>query len=613
MRYKKLHIAFIFLSFTPFFAVGQIKSITTYYDIDSTLVKEIININTENQLTGRYESFFASGGKKAVGFYEDNKPDSLWNYYYENGNIKAKGFLKSGKKTGTWEHFYENGHIRMTGEMSGEKRVGKWTFYYENGKEKSIGIYENNEKEKIWNYFYEDGKLKAQAYYEKGSGEYKELYPSGALKMEGYNNKQKSSGKWKYYYESGELQAEGFFKVGSKTGSWKYYHKNGNISAVGNFVNGRKNGLWKYYYGDGKLRSEGIEKDGQKEGSWKLYYESGATKGQGNFDSGSGKYFEFYENGKQKSSGNVLNGKNEGKWVYFNESGHEEGYAIFRRGIGKYKGYYEDGSIKMEGTIEDNKRTGIWKLYNTDGSIAGYYKPVYEDDKPIFKTAESFERDKKFDKPEYRVRKNRSRYFKPVVNEYKGIAVSTNPMLGFIGFIPLSFERYTQERLGYELTVSYLNAPFLKRKSKLGIDDNYYIGFSLSFRQKLYSKDRSTGMFYFGHQVYYGNLNHSVKVNEPAISAQSFTAKENNYSYDLLIGTRWLKNPENGGFTWDAHIGIGIGYQSFIRDSNPALNPTINSYFNEVDGNGLFFPIRFGITLGYLGPKKNTTPIKIKS
>lgn len=607
-RWSNIVLLFVFLSVTSTYGQKN-KTITTYYDVDSLLVKEIITTNSDNQLVGLYESFFASGGKKAIGNYKNNKPDSLWIYFYENGHLKTKGYLDSGKKKGEWTHFYENGHIRMSGEMSGEKRTGKWIFYYENGKEKSIGIYENNQKEKIWNYFYEDGKLKAQAFYEQGSGEYREMYPSGALKMEGYNNNQKSIGKWKYYYESGELQAEGLFKNGSKSGSWKYYHKNGKVSATGNFSEGRKNGLWRYYYPDGKLRSEGIERDGQKEGFWKLYYESGETKGEGNFDAGTGKYFEFYENGKQKATGNVLNGKNEGKWIYFNESAQEEGYAIFRRGVGIYKGFYENGGLKMEGTIDNNKRIGIWKLYNTDGSLAGYYKPVYEDDRPIFKTAESFRNEQKFDKPEYRIRKNKSRYFKPIVNEYKGYAIGSNPLLSFLGFIPLSIERYTQERLGYELTVSYKRSPFFKSTANISENDPYNQGFSINFRQKLYSKDRSSGMFYFGHQMSYENLNHTIKtINQPV---NSLMAKEHNYSYDVLIGTRWLKNPENGGFTWDIHIGVGIGNKSFTRNYNPSAFS--DEYFNEVDDSGFFIPIRFGLTFGYLGPKKNTTPLKIKS
>ncbi|MEL7148806.1 MAG: toxin-antitoxin system YwqK family antitoxin, partial [Bacteroidota bacterium] len=415
-------------------------------------------------------------------------------------------------------------------------------------------------------------------------------------------------GKWKFYYETGELQAEGFFKNGSRSGNWKYFHLNGQLSATGNYSKGRKDGLWKYYYEDGKLRSEGIERDGQKEGFWKLYYESGETKASGNFDAGSGKYFEFYENGKQKSTGNVVNGKHEGKWLYYNEAGQEEGYAIFRRGVGKYQGYYENGALKMEGELENSKRVGIWKLYNTDGSLAGYYKPVYENDRPIFKTAESFVDDNRFDKPGYRVKKKKSRYFNPKVNEYRGYVFSTNPLMGYLGFIPVSLERYKQERLGYELSVAYHRSPFFSSFAKVNDGDPFYTGFSVSMRQKLYSEYGSTGMFYFGHQATFRHLNYSLRTNNPTNDLLS--AVEKNYTYDLLVGTRWLKDPDNGGITWDVHLGMGIGHKSFTRNYDTGL---YEGYYAEQDDEGLIFPIRFGLTVGYIIPRKRTSPVKIKS
>ncbi len=582
-------------------------TLVTYYDIDSLLLKEKIVVSEGNILNGKYESYFASGGKKVMGFYYNNKPDSLWEYYHENGKLKSAGHLKNGEKIGAWKHYFENGNLRMQGFMKGEKRNGNWKFYYENGEEKAIGFYHNNQKEKVWNYFFEDGKLKAQAFYKNGSGEYKELYPSGALKLEGFNSNQKSVGKWRYYYESGELEAEGFFKNGAKNGNWKYFHKNGNISAKGNFANGSKEGLWKYYYEDGQLYSEGIESESQKDGFWKLYYESGERKAEGEFQNGTGKYFEFYENGKQKSTGKVVKGKNEGRWIYFDELGNEEGYAIFRRGVGSYKGFYEDGTLRMEGTIENNKRVGIWKLYNQDTTLAGYYKPIYEEDRPSFKIAESFVKDEKFDKPEYRVKKDKVRFFKPKINEYKGYIISTNPLMSFLGLLPFAIEKYTQERLGYELTVSYLREPFFQRVSRITPESPYNKGFSFSFRQKLYHEDSRSGMFYFGHQITTQFLEHRATTTTPQ---GTLTASQNAYSYDLFIGTRWLKNPSNGGFTWDAYIGIGFGYQSFNR-SFEGIN-VANDPFLDIDNSGLIVPIRFGLTFGYLSPRKKTSLPKVK-
>ncbi len=587
-------------------AYGQM--ITTYYDLDSSLIKEEYEVNNleEFQLNGVYKSYYYSGKLKSIGKYSNNKPDGLWKYYYENGGIKTKGQLREGITTGHWQYYYENGSMRMEGELKANKREGEWIFYYENGTEKSRGTYENNAKNGIWNYFYEDSNLKAQAFYENNSGLYKEFYPSGALKMEGYNSNQRSTGKWKYYYETGELQAEGYFRMGAKHGPWKYYHKNGIVSATGGYTEGQKEGLWKYYYEDGKLSSEGIESNGLKEGVWKLYYETGQIKAEGKFDKGSGTFLEFYENGKQKAKGNVLRGKNEGKWIYFNEAGNEEGYALFRRGEGTYKGFYEDGTLKMEGKIKDGKRVGEWKLYNPDGSLAGYYKPIYEDDKPIFRTRESFTRNAQYDKPEYQQEKEKSRYFKPVVNEYKAYIIGSNPIFSIGGWVPIALEFYTQERLGYEVVGTVIRQPFFKNGSGLGLDENFKSGAEFSLRQKFYSPDRQTGMYYFGHQLTITSVTHGKNIMNTAGTNQiSINAQENTFTYDVYIGNRWMNNPGDAGFTWDAFLGVGLGYRDF-QERYDTVEYT-DQYFDHVRKSKIHFPIRFGLNFGYAGPKKKNT------
>ncbi len=589
------------------FASAQ-QVIKTYYNADSTLLHEIYFVNNfeDFELNGSYRAYYYSGELKSTGHYKDNKPTGRWTYYYENGSLKTEGNLNDGNSTGHWIYYYENGNKRMEGQLEKNNRQSEWVFYFENGTEKSRGTYIHNKKNGIWNYFFEDGKLKAQAYYESGSGRYREFYPSGRLKADGFNKDQFSDGKWKYYYEDGELQAEGYFKKGAKHGPWKYYHPNGVLSAIGGYSEGDKNGLWKYYYDDGTLSSEGIEHNGLKEGVWKLYYETGKVKAEGDFEEGSGSFIEFYENGKQKAKGNVLKGKNEGKWIYFNEAGNEEGFAVFRRGEGTYKGFYSDGTLRMEGEIKDGKRVGEWKLYNPDGSLAGYYKPIYEDDKPIFRTSSSIEGDSKYDKPQYKIEKEKSRYFKPVVNEYKAYIIGTNPAFTVAGWLPIGLEFYTQERLGYELMTTIVKQPFYRATSKLEVDQEFRSGFELSFRQKFYSKDRQAGMYYFGHQLTYGSYDHGKRILDlDGETLRTLRASEGNFSYDLFIGNRWMINPGDAGFTWDAYLGVGIGFRSFSREYDIATYP--EDSFDHVNQNKLIVPIRFGINFGYAGPKKKNT------
>jgi antitoxin component YwqK of YwqJK toxin-antitoxin module len=426
--------------------------------------------------------------------------------------------------------------------------------------------------------------------------------------MEGQNVDEESEGQWTYYYETGEKEAEGAFKDGLRDGYWKHYHKNKQVAAEGKFVEGEKNGIWKYYYPDGSVSSEGQMKEDQKDGFWKLYYQSGIIKGEGKYNVGTGEYVEFYESGKQKTKGAIKNGLKEGKWIFYNEDGVEEGFAIYKQGKGEYQSFYPDGAIKMKGQLDDDRRIGKWTLYNPDGSVAGVYRPVYENEKPIFRTSASIHSQKEekesFSKPEYRYRSKKLRYFQPRVNEFRGYIIATNPVWVPFGHIPIAVEYYLQERLGYEIEFFIHNKPFL---AEADIGEINTQGVTLDLRQKFYHDDKKLGMFYFGHQLEGGYLDHVVTKEDDFSDPDNpshieLTASEMQFGYGVFIGNRWMQRVGNAGLTIDLHLGVSVTSRSFTK--NYATSDVNELLFKPLDQRDVFFPIIFGINLGFSGPKR---------
>ncbi|MEQ8470784.1 MAG: hypothetical protein RIC35_06340 [Marinoscillum sp.] len=584
----------------------------TFFDQEQTKVKEIISfLKEDSTLHGKFQSLYQNGSLSVTGYYSNGKSDSLWTYYYENGRVKMKGYYRVGKQNGPWKFYFENGLLKAEGIYLDDVKNGQWAYYFENGEEKSTGIYFKDIKEGIWNYFYEEGSLKAQAYFNHGKGLYREFYPGGDLKTEGINNQGQSEGEWTYFYETGEPEAKGSFVNGLRDGKWEYYHKNGQISAEGRFEKGEKFGTWIYYFPDGSISSEGSMAGDQKDGFWKLYYQTGEVKGESSYDQGSGDHVEYYASGKQKARGAIVDGKKEGKWIYFNEEGLEDGSAVFENGKGGYTGYYPNGVIKMTGAIDDGRRIGQWTLYNPDGSIAGTYTPVYEEQRPIFRTSEALsnaENKRNNDKPEYRYKNKKIHYFNPKINEYKGLIVGTNPLWVFIGHFPIAVEYYIQERMGFEAQLTLLRKPFLTY-DRIKINQVKSIGSDLALRQKFYHDDTSLGMFYFGHQItggfsqYHSYVYDSIS-SPPATFERKLQASEKRIAYGFFVGNRWMERAEDSGLTVDFNVGIAIGRRFFNKDFEPVAQ--FESRFGELNQDDIYLPIIFTLNIGFAGPKRRT-------
>jgi uncharacterized protein len=611
---RKFFIFFLILVWVQT-AEAQLR-IQTFYDKGKTLPKEIYYVkdSTSQILTGSFVSYYLNGRVNTVGQYDNNLAAGVWRYYYENGNIKMEGSMQKNFPYGSWKYYYENGRVSQEGMIDKDKKEGDWVYYYENGRVKSRGKFINNLKEGLWNYSYEDGELKAQVVYAKGSGYYKEFYPSGKIKMEGMIRNGLSDSQWIYYYESGVKQGEGENRNGERHGLWRFYYPNRILSAEGHYEAGHKNGKWSYYHENGMLSSEGVERGGQKDGYWKMYNKDGSFKGESNLVNGSGSYTEYWANENIKIEGYVEKGQNSGKWKYYYEDGVLEGEAIFANGEGEFTGYYKDGSIKMRGLIKDGRNVGIWELFEKNGTLAGYYRPYYEDDKPVYKIMSgdilaSTDSIGNYVKPDYKFRNRQIKYFVPRINEFRGFIFSANPVAPTLGSLPIAVEYYLQERLGHELQYTMIRDPFLTSNKNIPVGDIYKRGFSFAMKQKFYHPDLNFGMFYFGHEIRFTSISHMTNMGlgdlAGDLNLRTITVDENKVEYSLLIGNRWMKffgerwmsEESKTGITIDVFGGLGIGYRYFKQDTFIENDYQV---FDTLNRRRLTLPVRLGITLGYV-------------
>ncbi len=605
----------LFVCFLFFIAgkdlLAQKIVVKTWYSGENSQLKEkyYISDSVTGRLEGLYISYYASGKKEMVGHYHNNIADSIWTYYYENGHIKMRGPVNENSHNGLWEFYYENGQLNKKGLISNNKKEGKWQYFFENGQLKAEGAFLHNIKKGIWDYFYEDGNLKAQAFYINGCGLYKEFYPDGKLKAEGHKHNGKRDSTWNYYYVNGATKATGNFSDGKKDGLWTYFYPNGLTSAQGLYKNGRKNGKWTYFHQNGTISSEGALKDDKKEGYWKIFNEKGKFTGEGIYTSNNGTFREYYESGQLKAEGMIEKDTKNGLWKYYYESGELEGKCLYNHGTGKYTGYYRDGTLKMEGQIENGVNVGLWKLFNKDGSLAGYYRPYYEEDKPIYKLVEKpGEQRGDYTKPAYKYKNKKLRYFVPVINEYRGFILATDPLALVIGKIPFSLEYYMQERLGYELQVQVIRKPFFVKNSNVDLNETYSHGWDLAIKQKFYSPEKRLGMFYFGHEIrvtsinYFSNILDSVSYTPPAYL--TLKKHQTKIEYSILVGNRWMTiysdqwRRNSIGFTIDAFAGIGIGYRYTKNDFNP--EPQYENVFDVINDSKFAVSPRFGINFGII-------------
>lgn len=577
----------------------------TYFDIAKTQIKEsyVVKSPTSSVLHGNYESFYENGNKKSQGQFTENISSGIWTYYYSNDNVKMRGEVKNGSSAGYWEYFYESGKPSMAGNIQDGKRNGPWSLYFVNGMKKSEGDFQLGEKTGVWKYYHESGIVKAHEINHADSSFYAEFYANGNVKMEGRNVNELREGKWTFYYEDGTKEAFGFYRRNKKFGPWSYFNEFGRLSAQGSYINEQTDGIWTYFHENGNVSSQGKFYKDERDGEWKLFYEDGAIKGDGYFELGSGQYQEYYQNGQPKLKGQIVNGMNQGKWQYFYENGKLEGECIFKNGDGDYVGYFSKGPVNMKGKIKDDKKIGIWTLYEIDGEIAGYYRPFYEDGAETFWLAEqsveqkALVQQRKLKSGSYQFKSRRLPYFDSKVNEYQAFIVNYNPIAPVAGLLPIGFEHYIEERLGHELLYHFMRDPFLQNHQNLKIATQYSRGHSIALVQKFYHREQKYGLPYFGHEARYTNRNYYANDLIDSVRSTTNGTIEQKFEYSVFIGSRYMKNSKEGGFTLDFRVGAGAGYRQtdfYLPTSDLLMNT-----FDSINDNKFSYAIRFSLNFGY--------------
>ena len=206
-----------------------------------------------NQLHGKYQSFYHSGNVEFEANYIKDSLSGIYRKYYENGKIAVSQQFTNNKRTGDYLAFFENGDTMTFVKYSNNLKSGIYRAFYSNKKLKETGVYQEDEKVGIWKMFDENGKLILQINAENG-------YQNRAFK----------------FYNKGLLLAEGEFLNDKPYSAFKKYHSNGKHSMVAYYnAEGNLEDTLEEYFSDGSLYKSITFQNGTKTGDYKVYSQNG--------------------------------------------------------------------------------------------------------------------------------------------------------------------------------------------------------------------------------------------------------------------------------------------------------------------------------------------------
>lgn len=598
---RKTHPAFALIFLLSTSAQAQVTRFT-YHDQEKKSVKEIYQVKdtVSNSYHGRYVSYYVNGNIESKGQFVDNETTGVWEFFYETGNLRMKGVLRQNSNYGLWEYYYESGQKSMEGSINGRAREGMWKIFYESGKLKESGSYTDGKRQGLWKTFFEDGALRGEIEYDQDHGRYIEYDHEGKVIAEGPRTGARNVGHWRLYGQGSALSGEGDYVNGKKEGVWSYFYPSGKLSSKGSYKSDEPDGEWTYYFEDGKVSSAGTYVGGQKNGYWSSLHPGGAKKTETMFINGKGEYQEFYPSGKLKVKGMLENGKNTGKWEYFFEDGKKEGECQYVDGKGTYYGYYPSGTLQTKGLMEEDRRVGTWELYEHDGKLSGYYKPIYENGSLAQQITALINKPSPVTPVVSRKSQRGFGYFIPSPSEYKGVILSVNPPMTFLGSLPLGFEFYNEERLGHEFEFEGIRDPFFETDTRVPQNRLFQRGYAIALKQKFYNPLR-TGMWYFAHEIRFTNIGHFANIDffQSSSSLITASASEQRAEYGILLGGRLMRKNDGDGFTIDAYVGYDIGYRSF--DVEPIFTETFRTINQEKFAQTFRLGINFGYSLSFDG------------
>ena len=182
--------------------------------------------------------------------------------YYENGRKKAKGFFNHNKMDSLYLEWYDNGKLSVEGTYNDDQPIGKWTYYYRNG-------YHKMEEEIVdsTNYVMSFWKLDSTQTVKEGNGRTFIYYESTGYLQEFFTYKDGlKHGDFEEYTVRGRPYVIGQYEEDKKVGEWTFYYYLGGLDRKINYVNDKLEGNYIKYYDKGKVNVKGQFNDGRKTG-----------------------------------------------------------------------------------------------------------------------------------------------------------------------------------------------------------------------------------------------------------------------------------------------------------------------------------------------------------
>lgn len=172
----------------------------------------------------------------ATGIHEGQEPDGPWADFYATGSKRAEGYYLDGHRVGTWTRWYENGQLMSKGVMAqsdafGSSRIGVWQYWHWNGQLAAAGAYRDDMFDGKWTFWDLDGNVVCNATMACGGGAYVERYGTGERRCAGPLLRNLRHGHWTFWYKSGRKMSEGECKGGNREGEWIFWKEDGSIAA----------------------------------------------------------------------------------------------------------------------------------------------------------------------------------------------------------------------------------------------------------------------------------------------------------------------------------------------------------------------------------------------
>jgi antitoxin component YwqK of YwqJK toxin-antitoxin module len=332
-----------------------------------TLIKEFPNrpAETNQVLSGKYESYFQSGVKEKECFYIKGKLHGKSKQWYANGFPKYEATYKNGLVFGKEISWYENGKKRKEGEIYHYEGArgkyippsfnGKQLHYYKNGKLHLVQTYQNFIPHGKWIEYSSEGKVLVEKNYLNGQiiGDIINYYENGVIRekipyklfQENGRDTSLMHGIHLTYYSNGKIQSSTTYARGKPYGLLTIFFENGNMERE-LFVFGAldKYALLREFNNEGQIRREGTYEVNENDSMRfkKLivtsYHENGNLHYRANHSKGraTGAIESYYENGNLLSE------------AYIFKPANDEYLYVDNLGVAWQAIYYPNGALRYE-------------------------------------------------------------------------------------------------------------------------------------------------------------------------------------------------------------------------------------------------------------------------